>query len=71
MRELQDLEGELGANRKRSKKIENKRATETATFSNDVQALRKRVQDYERHIKRLKMFVDREDTDALVQELQN
>ena len=29
------------------------------------------MQDYERHIKRLKQFVDREDTDSLVQELQN
>ena len=33
--------------------------------------MRKRVTDYERHIKRLKMYVDREDTDALVEELQN
>ena len=48
-----------------------KRSTETAMFMNDIAALRKRVQDYERHIKRLKLYVDREDTDALVQELKN
>ena len=69
--ELQALEQRLKANSKRGKKIETKRQAETATYSNDVSALRKRVQDYERHIKRLKMFVDKEDTDALVQELQN
>ena len=31
--------------------------------------MRKRVQDYELHIKRLKQFVDKEDTEALVGEL--
>lgn len=33
--------------------------------------MRKRVADYERHIKQLKLFVDKEDTEALVGELQN
>ena len=33
--------------------------------------MRKRVADYERHIKKLKLYVDREDTESLVQELQN
>ena len=51
--------------------LTDRRATETQAFTNDVQALRQRVQDYERHIKRLKVFVDKEDTDALVAELQN
>ena len=69
--ELQSLETQLKVNSKRGKKIENKRVGEVNSFTNDVQALRKRVQDYERHIKRLKMFVDKEDTDSLVQELQN
>ena len=69
--ELQTLEAQLKANTKRGKKIENKRTTETAAFTNDITALRKRVTDYERHIKRLKQFVDQEDTESLVQELQN
>ena len=71
MSELQSLEARLKVNTKRGKKIESKRTAETATFTNDIAAMRKRVQDYERHIKRLKHFVDKEDTDALVNELQN
>ena len=69
--ELQSLEAQLKANTKRGKKVEAKRTAETATFTNDIAAMRKRVQDYERHIKRLKQFVDKEDTEALVAELQN
>ena len=69
LKELQELEGQLKSNTKRGKKIDAKRTTETSAFTNDITALRKRVQDYERHIKRLKTFVDKEDTDALVQEL--
>ena len=69
--ELQDLESQLKANAKRGKRVEGKRQAETNTFSNDIVAMRRRVQDYERHIKRLKLFVDKEDTEALVQELQN
>ena len=64
--ELQTLESSLKANTKRGKKIEGKRTTETAAFSNDIVALRKRVTDYERHIKRLKNYVDQEDTESLV-----
>lgn len=54
---------------KRGKKIESKRTTESSAYSNDIQTLRKRVADYERHIKKLKLYVDREDTESLVQEL--
>ena len=64
--ELQTLESSLKANTKRGKKIEGKRTTETAAFTNDISALRKRVTDYERHIKRLKNYVDQEDTESLV-----
>lgn len=39
-------------------------------FQGDVQTLRSRVQQYEKHIKKLKQFVDKEDTDALVKELE-
>ena len=56
--DLQQLEAKLKTNAKRGKKIENKRTTETAAFTNDIAALRKRVTDYERHIKKLKQFVD-------------
>jgi len=69
--ELQALEASIKSNTKRGKKIEAKRTTESATFSNDIAVMRKRVADYERHIKQLKLFVDKEDTDALVTELQN
>ena len=67
--ELQTLEARLKENTKRGKKVEAKRTAETATFTNDIAAMRKRVQDYEMHIKRLKQFVDKEDTEALVGEL--
>ena len=56
---------------KRVRKLDDKRSNERAAFTNDIQALRKRVTDYERHIKRLKHFVDKEDTEALLEELQN
>lgn len=69
--DLQQLEAKLKANTKRGKQVEAKRTTETAAFTNDIASLRKRVTDYERHIKRLKNFVDREDTESLVHELQN
>lgn len=39
-------------------------------FQGDVQTLRSRVQQFEKHIKKLKQFVDKEDTDALVKELE-
>lgn len=71
MSELQSLESRLKENTKRGSKIEAKRQAETATFSNDIAAMRKRVTDYERHIKRLKLYVDKEDTEALVEELQS
>ena len=66
MAELASLESQLKSNGKKGKKVDQKRQAETAMFQNDIQVLRKRVQDYEGHIKRLKMYVDREDTDALV-----
>ena len=50
-------------------KLEDKRTAERQAYINDIQALRKRVTDYERHIKRLKQFVDKEDTEALLGEL--
>ena len=71
LQELQKLEGEIKKVSKKSKQLDTRRSIESQAFTNDIQSLRKRVQDYERHIKRLKMYVDKEDTDALVEELQN
>ncbi len=39
-------------------------------YQGDIQTLRQRVSQYEKHIKKLKMFVDKEETDALVKELE-
>ena len=51
---------------KRGKHSEAKRHRETQAFQSDVQSLRKRVTDYERYIKQLKEYVDKEDTEGLV-----
>ena len=39
-------------------------------YQGDIQTLRQRVSQYEKNIKKLKMFVDKEETDALVKELE-
>jgi hypothetical protein len=38
-------------------------------FQGDVLTLKQRVSQYEKHIKKLKEFVDKEDTAALVKQL--
>ena len=63
---LKGLEAEIKKINKRGKQFDTRRAIESQAFISDIQALRKRVSDYERHIKRLKLYVDKEDTDALV-----
>ena len=40
-------------------------------FYGDVSSLKDRVAQYEKHIKKLKTLVDKEDTAALVKQLQN
>ena len=69
--ELKRLESEIKKTAKRCKQFDGRRNIEASAFTNDIQTLRKRVTDYERHIKRLKLYVDKEDTDALVHELKN
>ena len=64
--ELKKLESEIKSVNKYGKQLEGRRNIEAQAFTGDIQALRKRVTDYERHIKRLKHYVDKEDTDALV-----
>ena len=39
-------------------------------YQGDVQTLGQRVAQYEKHIKKLKQFVDNEDTEMLVKELE-
>ena len=39
-------------------------------YQGDINTLRQRVRQYEEHIKKLKKFVDKEDTEALVKELE-
>lgn len=69
--ELKRLEREIAIQSQRVKVLETRRENETVAFSNDIQIIRKRVVDYERHIKKLKHHVDKEDTESLVKELQN
>lgn len=69
LKELQELDMKIKMTSKRVKKLDDRRTNERSAFTNDIQALRKRVTDYERHIKRLKTYVDKEDTEALLGEL--
>jgi chromosome segregation ATPase len=70
LKELKRLEREINAQTQRAKVYETRRETENVAFTNDIQIIRKKVADYERHIKKLKYHVDKEDTDSLVKELQ-
>lgn len=66
LNQLKNLEMDLKSMTKRGKHSEAKRHRETQAFQGDVQSLRKRVTDYERYIKQLKEYVDKEDTEGLV-----
>ena len=67
--DLKTLEHDLKVMTQRGKYTEGKRHTEAQAFQSDVQSLRKRVTNYERYIKQLKEYVDKEDTAGLVQQL--
>jgi len=69
LEELKKLEREIAIQSQRAKVLETRRDNENVAFSNDIQIIRKRVLDYERHIKKLKHHVDKEDTESLVKEL--
>lgn len=71
LKELKRLEKEIAVQTQRTKVFETRRDNENVAFSNDIQIIRKRVVDYERHIKKLKHHVDKEDTESLIKELQN
>lgn len=69
--EERKLAMELKSTEKRGKNVQAQRQRESGTFVNDVQTLRKRVSAYEKHIKKLKILVDKEDTQNLIKELDN
>ena len=71
LKELKRLEREINIQNQRGKVFETRRDTDSVAFTNDIQIIRKRVLDYERHIKKLKYHVDKEDTESLIKELQN
>lgn len=71
LKELKRLEREINIQTQRARVYETRRDTDSVAFTNDIQIIRKRVLDYERHIKKLKHHVDKEDTESLVKELQN
>jgi hypothetical protein len=54
---------------KRGRVTQDQRQRESGTFVKDVQTLRKRVGQYEKHIKKLKVLVDKEDTENLIKAL--
>lgn len=54
---------------KRGAVTQDQRQRESGTFIKDVQTLRKRVGQYEKHIKKLKVLVDKEDTENLIKAL--
>lgn len=54
---------------KRGRITQDQRQRESGTFVKDVQTLRKRVGQYEKHIKKLKVLVDKEDTENLIKAL--
>ena len=70
MAELKSLKSQIKTIKQRGDDLSEQRVRESAMFQSDCTTLRQRVNQYERHIKRLKMFVDKEDTEALVQELE-
>ncbi len=54
----------------RVKLVHSRRNTEGNAFSGDVQTLKKKVQEMEKELKRLKMMVDEEKTEELIRNLQ-
>ena len=71
MTELKSLKKQLKTLKKRGDALQRQRGVESGTFMGDIVTLRKRVTQYEKHIKKLKQFVDKEDTEALVKELES
>jgi thymidylate synthase len=66
---LKTLEYELESYTQREDNIEFRRERESATFKEDIISLKKRISDYEQYIKKLKDLVDRDQAEALIDEL--
>jgi hypothetical protein len=66
---LKTLEIELESYLQREDNIEFRRQRESATFKEDIIALKKRISDYELYIKRLKKLVDKDMAENLIEEL--
>lgn len=66
---LKTLELELESYLQREDNIEFRRQRESATFKEDIVALKKRITDYELYIKRLKDLVDKDMAENLIEEL--
>lgn len=71
MVELKELAEDIRFCRDKVKIIDQRRTTETQAFSADIQSIKKRVINFERYIKRLKRYVDDEQTAELIAELEN
>jgi hypothetical protein len=57
------LRKQLKQTKKRGVEAQSLRVRESAMYQGDLQTLRQRVSQYEKHIKKLKMFVDKEETE--------
>jgi cell division protein FtsB len=57
------LRKQLKETKKRGVEAQSLRVRESAMYQGDLQTLRQRVSQYEKHIKKLKMFVDKEETE--------
>jgi hypothetical protein len=54
LEDLKRIESEIAVQTPKTKVLETRRDNENVAFTNDIQIIRKRVADYERHIKNLK-----------------
>lgn len=63
------MESKLVNTKQRNELVSARRVTEFAAFPADVRAIREKVYDFERFIKRLKELVDEERTEALISKL--
>mmetsp|Transcript_1423 Transcript_1423/g.2496 ORF Transcript_1423/g.2496 Transcript_1423/m.2496 type:complete len:108 (-) Transcript_1423:3-326(-) len=71
MEDLKKLQDTVVICKDKIKIIDARRLTEAQSFTNDIQSIKKRVINFERYIKRLKKYVDEEQTAELITELEN
>ena len=68
---LDGLEKHIHICQKKIRILDKQRLTDGQSFKNDIQSVKKRVINFERYIKRLKSYVDEEQTTQLINELEN